>query len=121
MTSTNYIGFFQQRDVLLKAENSLKIAGFSPDRLIIQSSEEHPLMLSVKINDKYDLQMASNIFRFYGVTHIDEISGEIDNAEELRRIISIHSRQQIFTPKGGGNHKHFHEGMNAEIQSFHNE
>ncbi len=121
MTSTNYIGFFQQRDVLLKAVNSFGVAGFKPEALIAQDSEDYPLMLSVKLNDEYDLQMASNIFKFYGVTHVDEISGRIDNADELRRIISIHSRQQIYSPKGSGAHKHFHEGMNAEIQSFHNE
>ncbi len=121
MTSTNYIGFFQKPDVLRKARNSFEIAGFKPNELIVQASEDYPLMLSVKVHDEYDLQMANNIFKFYGVTHIDEISTKIDNAEELKRIISIHSRQQIFTPKAIATHKHFHEGMNAEIQSFSND
>ena len=118
MTSMNFIGFFQKQEVLLKARNSFEIAGFKPNGLIVQDSEDYPLMLCVKVNDEYDLRMANNIFRFYGVTHIDELNTQIENAEELRRIISIHSRQQIFTPKAIATHKHFHEGMNAEIQSF---
>lgn len=121
MTSMNFIGFFQKQEVLLKARNSFEIAGFKPSALVVQDSEDYPLMLCVKVNDEYDLQMANNIFRFYGVTHIDELNTQIENTEELRRIISIHSRQQIFTPKAIATHKHFHEGMNAEIQSFPNE
>ena len=118
MTSMNFIGFFQKQEVLLKARNSFEIAGFKPKAIIVQDSEDYPLILCVKVNDEYDLQIANNIFRCYGVTHRDDLNTQIENAEELRRIISIHSRQQIFTPKAIATHKHFHEGMNAEIQSF---
>jgi hypothetical protein len=121
MTSTNFIGFFRDREKLHKAQNSLQIAGFKPTNIIVQDSEEHPLMVSVQLSDKYDYQMAKNIFNFHGVNHIDEISGKIDNADELRKIISIHSKQQIFSPKGNGYHNHYHEGMNAEVLSFRNE
>ncbi len=121
MTTNNFIGFFSDKEKLYKAENSLKIAGIKPQNLIVQEEQHAPLMIAVRLQDQYDLQMAQNIFKFYQVHHTEEITSPLNDADELRRIISIHSRQQIFDGNTRVNRHNFHEGMNAEVHTFGND
>ncbi len=116
MKTTNFVGFFQSTEKLQKALNSLEIAGFKPSEIIAQTDTNDHLMVCVQLADQYDHRMAFNIFKFYGVNHTDEFEGKIDNSDDLRRIISIHSKQQIFSPKTNRHHNHYHEGMNSEVK-----
>lgn len=114
MKTTSFVGFFQEKDKVRKASNSLQIAGFKPSNIIVQDHDNHPLMVCATLSDSYDMEMAVNIFRFHGVDHTYTFNGIIDNAEDLKKIISIHSKQQIFTPAANRHHDH-REGMTSEV------
>lgn len=115
MKTTNVVGLFHGKAKSQKIPNSLVIAGFDADDIIIEENNNDVFLLSVSVRDKSEDQMVHNIFSFYRPYHVYKFNFEISNGEELRRLVEVSAKMEVYQTPEIRHHNHYHEGMNSEV------
>ncbi|MDR2205236.1 MAG: hypothetical protein LBE36_03650 [Flavobacteriaceae bacterium] len=113
MNSTNLIGLFVGLHKTDKLTNSLEIAGFQSEKIVKYDIDPDVFATSVCICDKYERQMAKNIFDFYKCAKIIETNDT--EFDDIRTLIMSHSMAEIVESPEIRHHAH-HGGMTSEVR-----